>query len=90
MKQDRVCLRLRRQSFCVRVGVTVKKTLKYVGKKIKIRYTVRVCLPSSLHHNFSGDGNTEYAAVAVQAGFLNKDTKNYFLVMLYSTLFNIL
>jgi hypothetical protein len=43
----------------------------------------------SIHHNFSGDSNSEYATVAVQARFLDKDTKNSFLVIVYSALFYI-
>jgi hypothetical protein len=32
----------------------------------------------SVHYNFSGDSNSEYVTVAVQARFLDKDTKKFF------------
>jgi hypothetical protein len=49
------------------------------------------CPPSwSVHHNFSGDSNSESATVAVsKQDFLDKDAKNSFLVMVYSAQFNI-
>jgi hypothetical protein len=43
-----------------------------------------------IQHNFSGDGNSESATVAVsKQDFLDKDAKNSFLVMVYSAQFNI-
>ncbi len=55
--------------------------------------TTRVFLflrPSrSIHHNFSGDSNSKYATVAVQARFFDKDTKFFFIVIVYSVLFYI-